>query len=101
MRWPNSAVSPKSLYGSRRPGTHLAAFSSVGIRPGIPPSSALRSTHLNDANRKGLRRHDTRLRAMSLSFTFAVLLICGVAALGLVLLIMLIRLVLQAARSGG
>jgi hypothetical protein len=38
---------------------------------------------------------------MSLSFTFAVLLICGVAALGLVLLTMLIRLVLQAARSGG
>jgi hypothetical protein len=38
---------------------------------------------------------------MSLSFTFAVLLICGVAALGLALLIMLIRLVLQAARSGG
>ena len=37
---------------SRRPGTHLAAFSSVGIRPGIPPSSALRCTHLNDANRK-------------------------------------------------
>jgi hypothetical protein len=37
---------------------------------------------------------------MSLSFTFAVLLVCGVAALGLVLLIMLIRLVLQAARSG-
>ena len=32
----------------------------------------------------------TRLPAMSLSFTFAVLLICGVAALGLVLLIMLI-----------
>jgi hypothetical protein len=48
-----SAVSPKSLYGSRRPGTHLAAFSSVDIRPGIPPSSALRCTHLNDANRKG------------------------------------------------
>ena len=48
-----SVVSPKSLYGSRRPGTHLAAFSSVGIRPGIPPSSALRCTHLNDANRKG------------------------------------------------
>jgi hypothetical protein len=38
---------------------------------------------------------------MSLSFTSAVLLICGVAALGLVLLIMLIRLVFQAARSGG
>jgi hypothetical protein len=58
-----SAVSPKSLHGSRRPGTHLAAFYSVGIRPGIPPSSALRvdvtrrlattATHLNDANRKG------------------------------------------------
>ena len=41
----------------------------------------------------------TRLRAMSLSFTFAVLLICGVAALGLVLLIMLIRLTLRAARA--
>ena len=36
---------------------------------------------------------------MSLSFTFAVLLICGVAALGLVLLIMLIRLILGAARA--
>ncbi|HEY6809593.1 MAG TPA: hypothetical protein VIZ70_00570 [Propionibacteriaceae bacterium] len=36
---------------------------------------------------------------MSLSFTFAVLLICGVAALGLVLLIMLIRLTLRAARA--
>src|SRR5215211_2249694 len=54
-------VSPKSLYGSRRPGTHLAAFSSVDIRPGIPPSSALRSTHLNDATAKELRRHDTRV----------------------------------------
>lgn len=40
---------------------------------------------------------------MSLSFTFAVLLICGVAALGLVLLIMLVQLVFHsaAARSGG
>ena len=46
-------------------------------------------------------RCDTRLRAMSLSFTFAVLLVCGVAALGLVLLIMLIRLVVRAARAGG
>jgi hypothetical protein len=56
-------VEPKSLYASRRPGTHLAAFSSVDIRPGIPPSSALRvdaarrlattGTHLNDAKRKG------------------------------------------------
>jgi hypothetical protein len=36
---------------------------------------------------------------MSLSFTFAVLLICGVAALGLVLLIMLVRLTFRAARS--
>jgi hypothetical protein len=36
---------------------------------------------------------------MSLSFTFAVLLLCGVAALGLVLLIMLIRLTLRAARA--
>ena len=45
----------------------------------------------------------TRLPAMSLSFTFAVLLICGVAALGLVLLIMLIRVVVRsaAARSDG
>jgi len=34
---------------------------------------------------------------MSLSLTFAVLLICGVAALGLVLLIMLIRLIFRAA----
>jgi hypothetical protein len=41
----------------------------------------------------------TRLRAMSLSFTFAVLLMCGIAAIGLVLLIMLIRLILRAARA--
>jgi hypothetical protein len=46
-------------------------------------------------------RQDTRLRAMSLSLTFAVLLICGVAALGLVLLIMLIRLIFRAAASSG
>jgi hypothetical protein len=40
---------------------------------------------------------------MLLSFTFAVLLICGVAALGLVLLIILIRIVVRsaAARSDG
>jgi hypothetical protein len=40
---------------------------------------------------------------MSLSFTFAVLLICGVAALGLMLLIMLIRVVVrsEATRSDG
>jgi hypothetical protein len=37
-----SVVSPKSLYGLRHQGAHLAAFSSVDIRPGIPPSSALR-----------------------------------------------------------
>ena len=59
----DSVVESKSLHASRRPGTHLAAFSSVDIRPGIPPSSALRvdaarrlattATHLNDANRKG------------------------------------------------
>jgi hypothetical protein len=36
---------------------------------------------------------------MSLSFTFAVLLICSVAALGLMLLIMLIGLISRAARS--
>jgi hypothetical protein len=35
---------------------------------------------------------------MSLSFVFAVLLICGVAALGVLLLIMLVRLI-RAARS--
>jgi hypothetical protein len=56
-------VSPKSLYGWHRPCTRLAAFSSVDIRPGMPPSSALHvgaerrqaatSTHLNAANRKG------------------------------------------------
>lgn len=39
---------------------------------------------------------------MSLSSSFAVLLVCGVAALGLVLLIMLIQLVHSAAtRYGG
>ena len=48
-----SVAEPKSLYASRRPGTHLAAFSSVDIRLGIPPSSALRCTHLDDAKRKG------------------------------------------------
>ena len=37
----------------RRPGTHLAAFSSVALRLGSPPSSALRCTHLNAANRQG------------------------------------------------
>ena len=39
---------------------------------------------------------------MSLSLTFAVVLICGVAAIGLVVLIMLIRLIFRsaAARSG-
>jgi hypothetical protein len=36
---------------------------------------------------------------MSLSLTFAVLLICGAAALGLVLLIMLVRLIFRAARA--
>jgi hypothetical protein len=41
-------------------------------------------------------RCPTRLPAMSLSFTFAVLLICGIAALGVLLLIMLIRLILRA-----
>jgi hypothetical protein len=38
----------------------------------------------------------TRLPAMSLSFTFAVLLICGIAAIGVLLLIMLVRLILRA-----
>ena len=48
-------------------------------------------------------RCPTRLRAMSLSFTFAVLLVCGVAALGLVLLIVLIQLIMHSAatHSGG
>jgi hypothetical protein len=36
---------------------------------------------------------------MSLSLTFAVLLICGVAAIGLLLLIMLARLMFKAARA--
>jgi hypothetical protein len=58
----SSALEGKSLDASRRPGTHLAAFSSVGIRPGIAPSSALRvdatrrlattGTHLNVAKRQ-------------------------------------------------
>ena len=44
----------------------------------------------------------TRLRAMSVSFTFAVLLIGGVAALGLLTLIMLITFMVRSgARSGG
>jgi hypothetical protein len=44
----------------------------------------------------------TRLPAMSVSFTFAVLLIGGVAALGLLLLVMLIMLMVHSAgaRSG-
>ena len=46
-------------------------------------------------------RRPTRLRAMSLSFTFALLLVSGVAALGLVLLIMLIQLVHSAATHSG
>ena len=41
-------------------------------------------------------RWPTRLPAMSLSFTFAVLLICGIAAIGVLLLIMLVRLILRA-----
>ena len=36
---------------------------------------------------------------MSLSFAFAVLLVCGVAAFGLVMLIMLIQLTFRAARA--
>ena len=45
----------------------------------------------------------TRLPAMSVSFTFAALLIAGVGALGLLLLILLIMLMLRStnARSGG
>ena len=50
-------------------------------------------------NVKRLRRHGTKLPAMSMSFTFAVLLICGVALLGVVLLIMLIRLVVRSAAA--
>jgi hypothetical protein len=45
--WPSpfaSAVEPKSLYALRRPGTHLAAFSSVDIRPGILPRRPCVST---------------------------------------------------------
>src|ERR671912_1436692 len=48
-----SAPTPKSLDADRRPGTHLAAFSSVVIRPRSPPSSALRCTHPDDAGRQG------------------------------------------------
>jgi hypothetical protein len=44
-------------------------------------------------------RCPARLRAMSLSFVFAVLLICGFAALGVLLLIMLVRLLIRAARA--
>jgi hypothetical protein len=39
-------VSPKSRCGSRRPGTHLAGFSSVNIRSGIPPCSGIAFTGL-------------------------------------------------------
>ena len=41
-------------------------------------------------------RCPTRLPAISLSFTFAVLLVCGIAAIGVLLLIMLVRLILRA-----
>ena len=44
----------------RRPGTHLAAFSSVALRLGSPPSSASRCTHLNAANRQGTPFRGTR-----------------------------------------
>ena len=37
---------------------------------------------------------------MSLSFTFAVLLVCGVAALGLALLIMLVWVLFRSAAAG-
>jgi hypothetical protein len=48
-------------------------------------------------------RRRTRLRAMSVSSTFAVLLIGGVAAFGLLLLILLIMLMVRTinSRSGG
>ena len=52
LRQGRSVRSPRYLDVSRRPGTHLAAFSSVALRPGSPPSSALRCTHLNDAKRQ-------------------------------------------------
>jgi hypothetical protein len=45
----------------------------------------------------------TRLPAMSVSFTFALLLVGGIAALGLMLLILLIMLMVRSAnmRPGG
>jgi hypothetical protein len=48
-------------------------------------------------------RNPIRLRAMSVSSTFAALLIGGVAALGLLFLVMLIMLMVHAtnSRSGG
>jgi hypothetical protein len=48
-------------------------------------------------------RNPIRLRAMSVSATFAALLIGGVAALGLTLLVMLIMLIVRSttSRSGG
>ena len=49
-----SVVSSRSLGVSPTPGTHLAAFSSVALRLGSPPSSALRCTHLNAAKRQGI-----------------------------------------------
>ena len=42
-------VTPGSSSGPTLPTRRLAAFSSVEIRPGIPPSSALRCIHLDDA----------------------------------------------------
>ena len=66
-------------------------------------SQLARSWNAGWSSSKSRRPCRTKLPAMSLSFTFAVLLICGVAALGLVLLIMLVLVLFRATapRSGG
>ena len=48
--WPNApeCLAPGIWHISPPPRRRLAAFSSVDIRPGIPPSSALRCIHLDD-----------------------------------------------------
>ena len=63
------SCSPKSLYVSRRPGTHLAAFLPgwhdpvcllVGLACRRRVASRRQAMHLNDAKGQGTGRHDTR-----------------------------------------
>jgi hypothetical protein len=49
LRQRASVLRQEFATGARRPMRRLAAFSSVDIRPGIPPSSALQGIHLGDS----------------------------------------------------